>query len=147
MSVNRKNELLGKLERKEITQEEFMNQCYLWSLEPQCVVEYVVRQYPPIPADLNEYYSLPMKEKYKISQDFFNQPDIKEYITTCNKVYSSNLSDYSWLSEIKRHLPDNAENLQNHITLDSLLSGYRNWLKKTSPEVEKLKEVFDGRVV
>ena len=142
----RKNALLAKLSTKELTMEQFMLECALWSLETPCMVDYEVRQYPLAPKEWQEYENLPLDKRLKIDSGFFQQPSIKEYISMKSRVYSGNWADYSWLNDCKKIIPDTEEYLSSHLKLDEKLIGLRNWIFDTSPQIDKIREQFNAEV-
>jgi hypothetical protein len=145
MTFERKKILLGKLERKEITIDHFLYECCMWMMETGCFIEIEVRDYPVPPREFQEYLNLPSKERYKIPQEFFNQPSIKEYIGIKDKVYAQNSGDFYWLNECKSRLPDDKNHLEYHLKLDAKISEFKAWFRNTSPEIEKARAIFQDR--
>ena len=86
----RKNALLAKLSTKELTMEQFMLECALWSLETPCMVDYEVRQYPLAPKEWQGYEKLALDKRLKIDRGFFQKPPHKEHISMTSRVYSGN---------------------------------------------------------
>ena len=146
-SIDRKNTLLKQLADKTITMEQFLLACALWSLETACIVDYEVRTFPMPPREYQEYQNLPVKERYKMPESFFHQPVIKDYLRLRDRVFGQNWAEYSWLQEAKKHIPDDAEHLEQHKLLDNKIYEYKLWFKGSSKEAERVAEVFNGEVI
>jgi hypothetical protein len=146
-SVERKNDLLAKLASKELTMDKFLEECARWGMEIQCFVDYEVRGYPLPPAKWKEYQALPFKDRNKMSEEFFQQQEIREYLQKKSHVYAANYADYCWLKEMKAYLPDNEDNLALHIKLDAKISEFYHWIYSTDSVIERVRETFAGRIV
>jgi hypothetical protein len=146
-NVERKNTLLAQLAKKEITMDQLLYNCAVWAMEPQCWADIEVRQYPMPPKEWVEYQDLPMDKRFKVGNEFFNLPQVKEYNDLKGKVYAGNWGDYCWLKESKKHIPDTKENLHYHILLDEKIIAFRHWFEGGSEESDKAIKLFGGKVV
>lgn len=142
--VERKNAYLKKLESKEWDMAAFNYNCALWSLEPECLAAYEVRQYPVLPKEMLEYYDLPLEKRVKIPREFFDQVVIKDYISMRSRVFAYNSSDYDWLLRCKDYIPDTQENLEYHMKIDSKLNEFRRWFSNENPQLKQLTDIFGG---
>ena len=145
--IERKNNLLTKLATKEITMEQFLLACALWAMELECWVDIEVRQYSLPPQEWQEYEHLPLDKRLKISEAFFHQSAIKEYLASKSHIYSANWADYSWCLEYKRIIPDMQENLEYHQRLDQKIIEFERWFKNYTPEIERIKQQFSAEEV
>jgi hypothetical protein len=145
--VERKNKLLDELKKKVITMQEFEYKIALWAVETECWADYEVRLYPVEPKEVQEYNELPFEKRIKIPLEFFQQPVIRAYLSMKDKIYGDNWADYQWLKQVKSWLPDDDKHLDYHLRLDSKIADFRHWFERSTPETDKLQEVFGGEVI
>jgi len=145
--VDRKNDLLKKLRSKELTMDQFLLACAKWGMETGCWVEYEVRSYPNSPPAWVEYENMSFEKQYKVSEDFFQRLDIKEYLQKKGNVYAANYADYDWLQEMKKRIPDTEDNLALHLKLDTKINEFHHWIYNTDSMLEKVRERFSGKIV
>ena len=146
-NVERKNTLLAQLAKKEITMEQLLYNCAVWAMEPQCWADIEVRQYPMPPKEWVEYQDLPMDKRFKVGNEFFNLPQVKEYNDLKGKVYAGNWGDYCWLKECKSYIPDDETNIAYHLKIDERLSSFRHWFDGSTTESREAIKVFGGKMV
>ena len=133
-SPERKNKLLTDLKEKKLTMNQFLIECALWSLEPPCFAEIIVKQYPVPPPEWQEYADLNPKDKREMKPEFFHQLPIKLYLQSRSRILSWNKGQYDRLKEIKAVLPDTQENFNHHQRIDAKLREFERWLKLFYPK-------------
>jgi len=133
-SPERQANLLNDLRSNKITMAQFLHDCALWALEPQCWVEVVVKQYPLPPPEYEEYARLSPKDKLGMKPEFFQQLPIKLYLQARSRVLSWNKGKYDQLNTLKEWLPDTQENFKYYEMIDIKLSEFIRWLKLFYPE-------------
>jgi len=93
--------LVYDIMNKEITEAEFEVEVAFLSME--CGLEELVpQQYPSKPIALREYDSMSKKEKSKIPEEFWREPEIAEFTSVRAKCHSHNMASKWWLSELHK---------------------------------------------
>lgn len=96
--------LLDKLSRKEITMGELEKECAYWFM--YCFDEVKPKPYPTMPKEYHEYLSLPFERKQKMSQEFWQQTIIKNYLDVKEKIKNENDANLFHLKNYLKHIPE-----------------------------------------
>ncbi len=97
--------LIFDLQNKKITMQEFDYQCALWALES--LDDYRVHPLPTRPFELDEYYRKKSQNpSYKISEGFWQQFHIREYLDNINTIRNLNSANLFWLKRFLSYIPD-----------------------------------------
>ena len=145
-NTEKKNRLLQMLESKQIDMKDFLYRCALWGMETGCWVEYEVRPRPAAPLEWQEYVSLPLAKKAKVTEDFFLTHNIRDYLAKLSKNHADNYSDYSWLKDMKEKIVGKGSSSDELLLrrLDEKILEFDNWFNQRDPMVEKIKETFSA---
>ena len=141
----RSRDLLDKLQNKQLTMKEFLYQCGMWGLEPQCWDEYILLNFPQIPNDLQEYYNMPLKDRTKVSSDFFREGIVKNYLDQKSKVFSNNWANYCHCRDIKTYIPDDTDHFIYHEKLDAKILEFEHWFINNGYDISKTKGNWNGQ--
>ncbi len=144
--VDRKNQLLTQLKDKTLTMNQFMEECYRWSLEPQIWQDIDVLSYPEPPKEWVEYENLSLKDRAKLGEEFFHQLPIKNYLYEKGRVYSQNYAHWDWLKQMKEFFPE-AENEILHRKVDEKLEIFNSWLGHSTTEIDRVRKAFSAKEV
>ena len=143
--TERKNRLLDMPKKTKEDMNKFLEECYLWSLEPQVWMDIELLNYPRPPKEWLEYENLPLTQKSKIGFEFFSQLPIREYLMAKNRVIAHNYGHFSWLKEMKAFFPEDVEHCILHRQLDEKILEFSNWFSDYDPVKNQIKEVFGAK--
>lgn len=114
-------DLLGRLNSKEITMEEFDRECAYWML--QYLNDYRWLPSPTIPNELTDYWRRrQINNKTDVSEAFWQKPVIKKYIATEAHIRATNLGSMHWLKFMKKHIPQ--DDVVNQKRIDAVIWKY-----------------------
>jgi hypothetical protein len=154
----RKNRILSQyLENK--SDKFLMEECFMWTLEPQVWQDMCLLNYPAPPKEWVEYENLGALGKSKVGEEFFHQFVIKEYLARKSGVYAHNFGIWDWLKQMRKFFPRDNEHIVLHKRIVEKLEEFNQWFirnhpdmekvekklevpEKQSPEVETIKEIF-----
>ena len=113
--------LLQKLHKKQIELPEFMKEIAYTALR-YGFEELTYEPYPVKPAGIINYHKLRVDKiangesiKNLVSDDFWKQTEIVEYVQKWERVFAVNLSNRKWLEELSRIIPEEDEASQQKI--------------------------------
>ena len=105
--VKRKNSLLRKLRSKEITMEQFLRECYMWTVE--VIESFQFLKLPIKPKVVEGYELLPDGVRSNLAKEYFNDhPQVLEYYRQVTSAKNINQALYNWLKDCMK-LVDTAE--------------------------------------
>lgn len=144
--ISRKNQILKQY--SENKDEHFlMEECFMWTLEPQIWQDVGLLNYPEPPKEWIEYSNLSEMQRLKVDSEFFHQFAVKEYLAKKSSVYSHNYGLLDWLKQISKFFPRDGEHQVLHFKVDERLREFTDWFSNYSPEKEKLKKIFQAKEV
>lgn len=142
----RKNRILNQFKANK--DEKFlMEECFMWTLEPQVWDDIGVIHYPTPPREWVEYENLNEQQKLKMDSSFFNQFAVKEYLQKKSWVYAVNFGHWDWLKKMRDFFPKDSEHLVLHEKLAGKILEFNNWFTNYCPQLEKVKEIFQASEV
>lgn len=142
--VERKNRILENF-RNNKDEKAFMEDCYMWTLEPQVWMDIGLLNYPQPPKEWVEYENMPINQRLKIGEEFFRQMSIKEYLAEKGRVYAHNYGNWCWLKEMDAFFPDDLENATIHGRINEKLDDFNKWFSNYCPEKNLIKNMFNGK--
>ena len=141
----RKNQLLKQLEING-NMEEFLESCYLWTLEPQIWMDIFPLDYPAPPQEWLEYEALDYKAKAKLGEGFLNQFEIKAYLAKRSGVEGSNNSNKHWLKEMREFFSKKEGMVETVKIIDERLGIFISWFKENGVGNDLRKESLRFKV-
>lgn len=103
---HRKKEILLRIHNKDAR----LYRVYLahWFIDdPSVWREVKITQTPYPPREMVEYYQLPREKQLRMTKDFWNLPDVAEYVDRKGKVIARNKNWYKLAHELLEWLPEN----------------------------------------
>ena len=114
-------ELLRKLKKEEITLTEFDHECAYWMTTN--LSEYHYHHYPNVPQDLIDYKDRKLKDfRFSVSQDFWKQAHIFDYLRQSNDALHANACHIYWLEFMKKNIPQ--EDITTQKKIKEVLDNY-----------------------
>ena len=116
--------LLERLWIKKLTMPEFDKECAYWMVS--FLEEHHKHPEPSAPEEIINYRRRKALDlEYKLSNEFWNSPNIADYIKQCRHVFAMNKSNFDWLCYIKQHIPK--EDIINHSKIQNILNEYKSY--------------------
>jgi len=137
----RKNQLLKKL-ADDGNMDEFLEGCYLWTLEQQVWMDIFPLDLPTPPQEWLEYEALDRKAKEKLDSGFLNQLVIKEYLRKRSSVESSNYSNKFWLKEMRDFFAKRAGMVETVKIIEERFELFNDWFRENGAGNVIRKESF-----
>jgi len=139
----KKNKLLERLKNNQLTMDKFMEECFLWSLEPQVWQDIGVLSYPTPPKEWLEYEGLSLIHRSKVGEEFFHQMPIKEYLSAKSKVYAHNYGHWDWLKQMKAFFPEEG-NTELHKQVDEKLNDFNEFFTGSTGQIDRVRQMFNA---
>lgn len=96
----KKNDLLNRLESKELTMDRFLLECSRWTLD--LLEEYKFKPFPIKPLEVEAFEKIPGRESLAASY-FEENPCIMPYYDAIRKIKAENRAIREWLGECRKH--------------------------------------------
>lgn len=110
-NLQRKNMLLKKLEKRELTKEQFLQACAEWTAEQ--IESYSFTSLPVKPKEVIAYERIPKEDRFNIDKQYFlDHPQIEAFYQLYSKIMRDNQVLYDWLADcLKRVGEDNKQKI------------------------------------
>ena len=122
-----------------------MEECFMWTLEPQIWQDIELLNYPAPPKEWVEYEGLGTLGKSKVGEEFFHQFVIKEYLQKRSWVFAENFGIWDWLKQMRKFFPRDNEHIVLHEKIVGKLGEFNQWFIRHHPEMEKMRRAPEAQ--
>jgi hypothetical protein len=137
--------LLGRLNKREITIYDFLFECAYWALR-EGFDEVRPLQLPNKPTPVDEFELLPIDRIQKLDHKYYDDnPLVVNYYHKLHWVLDKNKTVLNWLKEIRGYIPSGDGLSINKI--DKRIEMFNHWKSAVSPSLVKYFEIRDYLLV